>query len=132
MLTSIRTFLLSPRGAVERRTGESCWRPAISRLVAVVSPLLFATPFVAEAQSTGVPRIGWLSATNPRSAPIFQAFEQRLGELGYVDGRSVTIEFRNAEGQVDRLPGLAVELVQLRVNVIITGTDPATRAAKAA
>ncbi|HKA76777.1 MAG TPA: ABC transporter substrate-binding protein [Pseudolabrys sp.] len=61
-----------------------------------------------------------------------QAFEQRLRDLGYIEGQSIAIEFRNAEGQVDRLPGLAADLVRLDVDVIVTATDLATRAAKEA
>src|SRR5260370_34680682 len=64
--------------------------------------------------------------------PSFQAFEQRLRELGYIDGRNIVIESRNAEGEVDRLPDLAADLVRLDVNVIVTATDPATHAAKEA
>jgi len=73
-----------------------------------------------------------LSTANPRSAPLFQAFEQRLRELGYVERQNLAIEFRNAEGKSDRLPGLAAELVRLNVDVIVTATDPATRAAQRA
>src|SRR5712691_3063606 len=102
------------------------------RFLALVSGGLLAAPLAAESQSAGVPRIGILSSANPRSASIFQAFDQRLRELGYVEGQNVTIEFRNAEGQDDRLPGLAADLVRHGVDVIVTPTDPATRAAKAA
>ena len=77
-------------------------------------------------------RIGYLSSVNPRSAAFFQAFEQRLRELGYIEGQNLAIEYRNAEGQLDRLPGLAAELVRLNVNVIVSATDPATRAAREA
>jgi len=77
-------------------------------------------------------RVGILSTGNPRSASIFQVFEQRLRELGYVEGQNLAIEFRYAEGKVDRLPGFAAELVGLDVNVIVTATDPGTRAAKGA
>ncbi len=77
-------------------------------------------------------RVGVLSTANPRSAPLFQAFEQRLRELGYVERQNLAIEFRNAEGKSDRLPGLAAELVRLNVDVIVTATDPATRAAQRA
>jgi putative ABC transport system substrate-binding protein len=77
-------------------------------------------------------RIGYFSAANPRSAPFFQAFEQRLRELGYIEGQNIAIEYRNAEGRPDRLPGLAAELVRLNVNVIVTATAHATRAAKEA
>jgi putative ABC transport system substrate-binding protein len=90
---------------------------------------LLAAPLVAEAQSSGVPRIGILSSAVPRSAPIYQAFEQRLRELGYVEGQNVTIEFRSADGQLDRLPGLALELVRLNANAIVSASPAGTRAA---
>src|SRR5262249_11072199 len=64
-------------------------------------------------------RIGMLSTATPRVAPFYKAFERRLRELGYVEGQNLAIDFRNAEGQLDRLPGLAAELVPLNVNVII-------------
>src|SRR5258707_1069501 len=92
-----------------------------------------AWPIAARAQKPEkIARIGYLSSANPRSMPAFQAFEQRLRELGYIDGRNIVIEYRNAEGEVDRLPDLAADLVRLDVNVIVTATDPATRAAKGA
>jgi putative ABC transport system substrate-binding protein len=61
---------------------------------------------------------------------FFQAFEQRLRELGYIEGQNITFEYRNAGGEVDRLPDIAAELVRLDVDVIVTSTDVATRAAK--
>jgi len=92
-----------------------------------------AWPLAARAQKPEkIARIGYLSSANPRSMPAFQAFEQRLRELGYIEGRNIVIEYRNAEGEVDRLPDLAADLVRLDVNVIVTATDPATRAAKGA
>src|SRR5437870_3952040 len=92
-----------------------------------------AWPLAARAQkSEKIARIGYLSSANPRSMPAFQAFEQRLRELGYIEGQNIVIEYRNAEGEVDRLPDLAADLVRLDVNVIVTATDPATRAAKGA
>ena len=92
-----------------------------------------AWPLAARAQKPEkIARIGYLSAANPRSMPAFQAFEQRLRDLGYIEGRNIVIEYRNAEGEVDRLPDLAADLVRLDVNVIVTASDPATRAAKRA
>jgi len=90
-------------------------------------------PLAARAQKSGkIARIGYLSSANPRSMPAFQAFEQRLRELGYFEGQNIVIEYRNAEGEIDRLPDLAADLVRLDVNVIVTASDPATRAAKGA
>ena len=90
-----------------------------------------AWPLSARAQGK-IARIGMLSTANPRSAPFIQAFEQRLRELGYIDDQNIKIEFRNSEGEVDRLPALASELVGLNLDLIVTATDPATRAVKAA
>jgi len=90
-------------------------------------------PVAARAQnSSKVVRIGMLTTANPRSASFFQAFEQRLRALGYIEGQNMLIDFRNAEGQVDRLPDLAADLVHLGVDVIVTATEPAIRAVKKA
>jgi putative tryptophan/tyrosine transport system substrate-binding protein len=71
-----------------------------------------AWPLAARAQkSEKIARVGYLSSANPRSMPAFQAFEQRLRELGYFEGQNIVIEYRNAEGEVDRLPDLAADLV---------------------
>jgi putative tryptophan/tyrosine transport system substrate-binding protein len=103
------------------------------RLIGLVLVLSIAlVPPVARAQSTRVARVGILSTGNPRSAAIFQAFEQRLRELGYAEGQNLVVEFRNAEGKTDRLPGLAAELVRLNMDVVVVATDPATRAVKEA
>jgi putative ABC transport system substrate-binding protein len=103
------------------------------RFLATVSMSLLAAPVAAQSQQAGKPyRVGILSTGNARPAAIFQAFEQRLRELGYVDGQNLAIEFRNAEGKTDRLPGLAAELVRLNADVVVVATDPATRAVKEA
>jgi putative ABC transport system substrate-binding protein len=104
-----------------------------SKTAGLILALAFlGAPLAATAQDAKVYRIGYLSSANPRSAAFFQAFEQRLRELGYIEGQNLAIEYRNAEGQLDRLPGLAAELVRLNVNVIVSATDHATRAAKEA
>jgi len=99
--------------------------------LAVILSLTLA-PLAVEAQTAKVPRVAILSTGNPRSAPILQAFEQRLRDVGYADGQNLTSEFRNAEGRTDRLPGLAAELVRLNVDVVVVASDPATRAVKEA
>jgi len=99
----------------------------------ILTLALVAAPLAATAQQAKVYRIGFLASANPRSnSSFFHAFEQRLRELGYVEGQNLAIDFRNAEGKLDRLPGLAAELVRLNVNVIVTASDQATRAAKEA
>jgi putative tryptophan/tyrosine transport system substrate-binding protein len=84
-------------------------------------------------QPAKVPRIGFLS-TVPRSsiAARTDAFRQGLRELGYVEGKNIIIEWRDAEGKLDRLNERAAELVRLKVDVIVTGGPPSTRAAKEA
>jgi putative ABC transport system substrate-binding protein len=89
-----------------------------------------AWPALAQA----LPVIGLLESGSPEgSADFMAAFRKGLGETGYADGRNVTIESRYALREIDRLPGLAAELVRRRVAVIATpGSTPASLAAKAA
>jgi putative tryptophan/tyrosine transport system substrate-binding protein len=92
-----------------------------------------AWPLTARAQHSGKTfQIGMLLTANPRSTSFIQAFEQKLRELGYIEGRSIVIEYRYAEGHVDRLPSLAAELARLDVDVILTTTELSTRAATGA
>src|SRR5262252_7460356 len=98
----------------------------------IVALALVATGAAAQAQQPKkVPRIGCLYATSLSSTRI-KAFRQGLRELGYVDGENITIEWRSAEGEYDRLPRFAAELVRLKVDIIITGGAPAVRAVKEA
>src|SRR5262245_3487257 len=90
---------------------------------------------MAGAQPAGkrIPRIGYLDGAPLRPDSLrIEAFRQGLRELGYVEGRDIAIEWRSAEGKADQLPGLAAELVRLRVDVIVTGGAGATRPAKEA
>src|SRR5262245_9685123 len=87
-------------------------------------------PVAANAQEAKVVRIGWLGqnlAPNPQAR---EAFRQGLRDLGYVEGRNLLIEYRDAEGNNERLPALAAELVALKVDVIVAPTTPAALAAK--
>jgi putative ABC transport system substrate-binding protein len=89
----------------------------------------------AEAQPAGkVPLIGTLDYSAPDGARLnwWNALRQELQKLGYVEGRSIRFEARWAQGQVDRLPGLAADLVRLPADVIVTGGGEAARAAKQA
>jgi len=95
---------------------------------------LLAAPLAAEAQQAAkAPRIGFLSLNLAPNPHLHEAFRQGLRDLGYVEGRNVVIERRDAEGKLDRLPGLAAELVALKVDVIVTGggTPPALAAKQA-
>lgn len=96
---------------------------------------LLATPLAAQAQPTGKAsaRIGVIGNSDPKTwAPEFEAFRQGLRDLGWIEGHNVSIEYRWAEGNVDRLPALAAELVRLKVDVIIASGIPSLRAVQEA
>ena len=81
-------------------------------------------------------RVGFLASrqrpASPNSDIFYGAFAQGMRELGYIEGESLVIEWRFADGHFERLPGLAAELVRLKVDVIVTSGSPATRAAQEA
>ena len=95
---------------------------------------LLAAPLPAEAQPTGkVARVGFLAAgSGSDNQSYLNAFRQGLSELGYVEGRSIAIEYRWGEGKYEGLPKLAAELVHLKVDVIVAVNAPAAQAAKQA
>jgi len=99
-----------------------------------LSTLLLALCFPAEAQQPKkIPRIGYLVAAPPsaNSARI-EAFRQSLRDLGYIEGQNLIIEYRYAEGKLDRLPELAAELVRLKFDAIFVQSTSAVQAAKKA
>ena len=94
---------------------------------------LLATPLAAEAQQAAkVARIGYLALNLAASAHLTEAFRQGLRDLGYVEGRNLVIEYRDAEGKPERFPALAAELVALKVDVIVAGGTPLVLTAKQA
>jgi putative tryptophan/tyrosine transport system substrate-binding protein len=105
------------------------------RIVSCLLPsvLLLSVSLAQAQQPTKISRIGFLGASSASTlAARIEAFRQGLRELGYVEGKSIVIEYRWAEGKFDRLPALAAELVRLKVDVIVTGGTTSTRAAKKA
>src|SRR5215472_16660083 len=91
---------------------------------------LAAWPLAARAQQSKVARIGALYIGLADAESFKNELREGLRELGYVEGQNIAFEFRSAEGQLDRLPGLADELVQLKVDVIVTLYVPPSLAAK--
>ena len=94
---------------------------------------LLAVPLLATAQPRGtIPRVGVLDPSFPPGPSCLAGFRQGLRDLGYVEGQTITLVSRYAEGQPDRLPALAAELVQLTPDVLWTHSNPAAHAAKQA
>jgi len=101
--------------------------------ITLLSGAAVGWPLAARAEQTVMPVVGYLSAHLPGpSAPLTGAFRQGLKDSGYVEGENVTIIYRWAEGQGDRLPALATELLHQRVAVIVAFGNSAAVAAKAA
>jgi putative ABC transport system substrate-binding protein len=104
------------------------------KVVIALGAGVLTIPFASFAQQPGkVWRVGFLLARHVDfldSDYSFGPFMRGVRELGYVDGKNIAIEWRSSEGKTERLPGLAAELVQLKVDVIVTGATPATIAAQ--
>jgi putative ABC transport system substrate-binding protein len=104
--------------------------------VGILAGGLLAAPLAAEAQQAGkVYRIGYLSLgslESPETRASLDAFRQGLRERGYVEGQNIVIEYRSADGKIERLPGLASELARLKVDLIVAGATPGARAARQA
>src|SRR5438874_1741340 len=102
-------------------------------LMLLLGGALIANPLAARAQQKAMRVIGYLGSSSASLEPHYvEAFRQKLRELGHVEGENLTIEYRWAEGQDDRLPELAAELVRLQPDVIVTTGTPGTLAAKQA
>jgi putative ABC transport system substrate-binding protein len=96
--------------------------------------LIMVSAHPAEAQeSKKIPRIGYLSGSSASlSAPRRDAFRQGLRELGYIEGQNIAIEYRYAEGNLDRYPDFVAEMLRLNVDVILSGTQQGIHAAQKA
>jgi ABC-type uncharacterized transport system substrate-binding protein len=107
-------------------------KAGVFSILFLLVPLAIAV--IAEAQQpTKIPRIGVLVAGNPSPASArIEAFQQGLRDLGYIEGQNLIIEYRYAEGKLDRLPELAAELVRLKVDAIFVTSTSAVQAAKKA
>jgi len=106
------------------------------RIAQIVLAIILAAISAGAAHAQSAPRlpvIGVLAIGQLRTAPPYPALERALAELGLIDGQSVRIDFRMAEGKIERLPGLAVDLVRANVDVIVAGgTQSSLEAARRA
>jgi len=121
-----------PFGGPTRRSAPTRVR---LKLVGIVTLVLAFTlcGAVAQAQQRGkVPLMGYLSGGTGRESPSAKAFRQGLKELSYVEGQNIAIEYRSVEGNMDRLPGLAAELVRLKADIIFAAGGTQAVAAKKA
>ena len=102
----------------------------IKIIIWLLATVLLTTAPPGDAQQPArVQKIGWLGARSA-SAPARELFVRELRALGYVEGKNITIEYRYAEGKLDRLPGLADEMVRIKVDVLVTPSQSAALAAK--
>ena len=100
--------------------------------ILLFATFIFAWLHLADAQQPAIiPRIGYIAPTGPESTN-YAAFLRGLRDLGYIEGKNILLEYRYMEGNPDRIPSLVAELVQLKVDVLVSPVLPAIRAAKQA
>ena len=101
--------------------------------ILLIVAVVVVTAMAEAQQPTKIPRIGFLGTSSPSAISVrVEGFRQGLRENGYVEGQNIAIEYRWAEGKLDRLPNLAAELVSHKVDIIVTHGDAAIRALKQA
>jgi putative ABC transport system substrate-binding protein len=95
--------------------------------------LVCSFQFASAQEQKKIPKVGYLSGGSASVArPRVDAFRQGLRQLGYIEGQNIEVEFRYADGNLDKMPDLAAELVHLKVDLIVSGTEQGTRAAQQA
>jgi len=104
------------------------------RFIALLGGLAVASPIGARAQAPAkIPRIGYLASSGPAmTGRMIAALKQGLKDLGYIDGQTIAVEIRQAEGRNERMPELAAELIALKVDILLAASSPGVLAAKKA
>src|SRR5215475_397330 len=125
-----------PAGAHRRQwivcRGRRAMKITVTLLANAVALLLLTAPLAEAQQTRRIPRVGVLGGQSPEGSPPILALRQGLSELGYVEGETIALEWRWAQGKNEGFAGLAAELVRLKVDIIVAGTDPAVQAAQRA
>jgi putative tryptophan/tyrosine transport system substrate-binding protein len=121
----------SKQKAVSSKYRERNASRSVIVLVCLLLTALLPTGFLWAQQPTKVPRIGILeTSTGVNISPRIEAFRQGLRDLGYTEAQNITVEYRYADGKSERIPDLAAELVNLKVDVIVTSQTPPVIAIK--
>jgi putative tryptophan/tyrosine transport system substrate-binding protein len=120
-----KSFSENPKSAIQN--------PKLGWLVAIAFTFAIGGAVAQAQQPAKVPRIGLLTgASTAVAAPWIDAFRQGLRELGFIEGKNIVLEIRGGEAKLERISNLATELVQLKVDIIVTGGSAATHAGKEA
>src|SRR4030095_4692560 len=119
------------KNSLIRRSASSSENPKWTKILAIgIALSRCGSRFEAQRQAQTF-KVGWLeSSTTDRGSKLGEIFLRRLAELGFVEGKNISFEYRSADDKLDRLPALAGELVRLNVDVLVTGATPAAIAAK--
>jgi putative tryptophan/tyrosine transport system substrate-binding protein len=104
-------------------------RPAVIKYFAL-AVAVFALGLPAQAQSPNVPKIGFLGVRPDDSKGTFELLKRELRTLGYIDGKNITLFYRNAENKLERLPALVDDLIRRKVDVLVVAATNEARAAK--
>ena len=114
------------------KSGPADRNPKWSRIVAIGAAFAMGGAVAQAQQPKKIPRIGFVSADrrSQQSWASVEAFRQGLRDLGYIEGKNILVEYRYIEGNLDRIPGLVAELVQLKPDILVVGGPGMIRAAK--
>jgi putative ABC transport system substrate-binding protein len=119
----------SEQKAVSSKTGAKRMSRKVFVFICLLPTVFLPSVLTGAQQPRKLPRIGLLDPGSPRASALLAPFREGLRQLGYIEGNNIVIEYRYVEGKLDRLPELAAELVRMKVDVIVTQSPTAVRAA---